>query len=252
MEDNSFISQLDNCLNTFETVQLDQFPPGFLMDRSETKFLLNQINLFELLTAFHDWKILKIENMIQEYETTYFDDQLLTSYYDHYRGKANRFKVRKRFYQSTGTSFFEVKRKNNKGLTTKNRLLIDKNDSITAEKTLCFLTDSSLTIVPNDLKEQLHNRFSRIVLVDGSLSKKMTVDFNLSFQKEEESKEIKDCAIIELKYLSYPTSDIKKIINLGGIESSFSKYCIGTALLNKDVKINAFKPILIKINQWNF
>lgn len=255
MEAIEFCKSVNEELTSFHSFQLTDLAESFLMDRLETKFLLEQKQLFALLRAYKYWKVLafddEMEPYVQSYVTTYYDDKNLTSYYDHYRGKANRFKLRKRFYDSTQQTYIEIKQKNNKGQTNKKRSLLKKDQDVTSSKIDDLVRLEKLELSFSDFKEQLTSKFSRVVLVDPLFEKKMTIDFNLRFEKGQEVKAINEQVVIELKYRKSPRLDIKKITNLGAKESSFSKYCIGTALLNQSVKKNSFKPTLIKINQWN-
>ena len=56
------------------------------------------------------------------YETCYFDDADLRSYFDHHQGRRQRMKVRVRRYVDAALCFVEVKLKDKRGMTVKKRM----------------------------------------------------------------------------------------------------------------------------------
>jgi len=56
------------------------------------------------------------------YDTCYFDDADYSSYFDHYKGRRIRCKVRMRKYADANLCFVEVKLKHKRGMTIKERL----------------------------------------------------------------------------------------------------------------------------------
>ena len=92
-------------------------------------------------------------------------------------------------------------------------------------------------------------------MVNKFLKERITIDFNLRFESEQ--KTIKDetnhIVIAEVKQEKLDrTSCFYKLMKENSIRpSSMSKYCIGTSLLNKELKANRFKKnfrVLIKNN----
>ena len=162
---------------------------------------------------------------------------------NHHNGKLNRSKVRFREYIDSQVSFLEVKRKNSKGKTIKKRIQVDA-----PTKTLNL---DQKQFIKNRLKEDYDllychtNFFHRITMVNKFLKERITIDFDLRF--ESEKKTIKDetnyIVIAEVKQEKLDsTSFFYKLMKENNIRpSSMSKYCIGTSLLNKDLKANRFK-----------
>ena len=95
-----------------------------LMNRVDTKFLVPAYLLDACLRGLeHHYSILEIDGRRRfTYDTLYFDTPERQLYLDHHNGKLNRFKLRIRHYRETGDSFLEVKKKNNRERTIKNRL----------------------------------------------------------------------------------------------------------------------------------
>ena len=115
-------------LNDLQKVSLDELDTVSLLDRKDTKFVFNQIDLPHILEKLKPfYRILEINNdRVYTYDTTYFDTDDFRFYVQHHNGSRNRFKVRFRKYSSNKKSFFEIKIKNNKDRTIKKRLKIDE------------------------------------------------------------------------------------------------------------------------------
>ena len=102
-----------NLLNHFETVSLDDLDRVRLLDRKDTKFVFNQIDLPHILEKLKPfYRILEINNdRVYTYDTTYFDTDDFQFYVQHHNGSRNRFKVRFRRYSSNKKLFFEINEK---------------------------------------------------------------------------------------------------------------------------------------------
>ena len=107
-------------------IHIDQMNNVKLMDRTDTKYCLEFSQLQEILNSIYkDYYALSIDGMNQlKYSTTYFDTYYRQMFVNHHRGKLNRYKIRKRTYLISDTSYLEVKFKSNKGRTVKNRMEI--------------------------------------------------------------------------------------------------------------------------------
>ena len=99
-----------NLLNNFQTVSLDDLDRVRLLDRQDTKFVFNQIDLPHILEKLKPfYRILEINNdRVYTYDTTYFDTDDFYFFVQHHNGSRNRFKVRYRRYSSNKKSFFEI------------------------------------------------------------------------------------------------------------------------------------------------
>lgn len=243
-------------LHKYSTVKLSDLQIGSreLMKRQETKFILTQEQLLTCLDLFtNDCSVLVINNnFTHSYKTKYFDTENLESYTDHHRGKSERFKIRKRKYISNGKSFFEIKKRNNKKFINKFRIPSTFEAHEINEIEQQFI-NTYLPVVNEKLYSFiLQNDYNRIVLIDNNRDLRITFDFNISFLCGDNSVHLNNVVIAEFKYHKMPKDYIHKMTNLGVSSTSFSKYCIGTAILNDKVKRNNFKTNLIKIKQWNF
>ena len=123
-------------LNDFQGVSLKELDKVKLLDRQDTKFVFNQVQLPLILERIKPlYRILEINNdRIFTYDTTYFDTDDFLFYNQHHNENRKRFKVRFRKYSSNNKSFFEIKIKNNKNRTLKKRLLVDEMNEYLGEQ----------------------------------------------------------------------------------------------------------------------
>ena len=85
-----------------------------------------------------DYKLLSVNHkLIAPYENIYFDTPELKSYHDHHNQRSSRYKIRFRRY-SDSDKCFEIKRKDNRGFTSKERLAIDSLSSHLTGKHMNF------------------------------------------------------------------------------------------------------------------
>ena len=104
----------------------------------------------------------------------------------------------------------------------------------------------------DELSPAIENWFNRITLVNSKKTERLTIDFNLEFHHLRSGlrDKLKQTAIIELKRDGNVPSPALGILWKTRIKrSGFSKYCIGSALTNKDLKSNNFKERLNLINK---
>ncbi len=83
-------------ISNFDKISLDEMNGVSLMKRVDTKFILTESQLSEILFQIQeDYKILEIDGeRLMEYSTLYFDTQNKYCYTDHHNRKANTFKIR--------------------------------------------------------------------------------------------------------------------------------------------------------------
>lgn len=225
-----------------------------LQNRTDTKFVFESTIFDKILTDITPYySILEIKGKrTNDYKTLYYDTQGLTSYIQHHNGKANRIKVRFREYVESKLCFLEVKFKNNKGRTIKSRSKVDKIEEALSEASMAFINDNSF-YDGNDLRPVLWNFFTRITLVSKTVNERLTIDLNLEFKNFENNneKEISHIIIAEVKQekASINSHFVKTMRKYHIQQSGMSKYCIGTALTNKEVKSNNFKERILKIKK---
>lgn len=238
-------------LETLEPITLEEMNDVKLLDRTDTKFTFHLKMLPEILAmASAHYRVLTIDNnRFARYETRYFDTPQFEMYIKHHNGKLNRNKVRFRTYLDSGLHFFEVKIKTNKGRTKKSRVKRETNDFSITEKAEQLLSKKT-HYTPDELCEAIRIYYNRITLVSNSLTERLTIDFDLRYQKNETVKAYPELVIAEVKQDKSAHSFFVKIMNEYRIKDiSMSKYCLGIASIVNNVKKNNFKPKISYVNK---
>jgi hypothetical protein len=167
------------------------------------------------------------------------------------RGKLNRHKVRYRLYESTGESFLEIKKKTNKNRTIKWRIENSSEPKSPDAEAARFIGEYIPFCLP-DLHPVLVNGFNRITLVGKACKERVTLDYNIAFSSPEgRNSGFAFLAIAELKREKISCISPFGIImkSMGIRPGSFSKYCMGSALINDMPRINMLKHNLLLINK---
>jgi len=182
------------------------------------------------------------------YYTLYYDTERCDMYLEHLRGRKTRQKIRIRAYEHSGVSFLEVKNKNNKGRTAKKRVECTVGEK---DKHTDFIA-SHLRYAPDRLRDRIENRFTRITLVNRNMTERLTIDTNLRLHNftTDTVCSLDGLVIIELKRDGLTYSPILELLRELRIQpSGFSKYCMGMALTDGELKKNCFKPRLRMISK---
>ena len=239
-------------LREFTPISLEEMSGVKLMNRTDTKFVTNMEKLHQLLEmAQEDYFVQEIDGGRNlEYDTTYFDTTQFDMYNQHQCNHTNRQKIRFRTYCTSGLQFMEVKTKNNHGRTKKKR--IEVTDMNLAEQEKSDFLGKYLRYGVDTLQPALNNHFSRITLVNKAKTERLTIDSALRFHNlvNGVDKDMGDLVIIELKRDGLVYSPVLEMLRQLRIHPhGFSKYCMGSALTNPELRINRFKRKLIEINK---
>ncbi|HAH23437.1 MAG TPA: hypothetical protein DCL77_06735 [Prolixibacteraceae bacterium] len=241
-----------NCLLPFNKVTLGDLDQVKLMDRTDLKYCLHIKLLPQILEAIQsDYFVLEIKGeTVFKYDNTYFDTPDNQMFNCHHNGRANRFKIRMRSYVESNLNFLEIKLKNNKGRTIKERII--KREFIPEFTTdeAAFLEQASPFPI-QQLEPKIKSSFSRFTLVDKEFTQRVTVDLCPGFQNSENKVLLDKLVIIEIKQdkSSNPAKIINILQQLRVRQQGFSKYCVGRSLLEDKIKKNNFKPLLLKIKK---
>lgn len=242
--------KIQNIIYGFTPISLEETDGVSLMKRTDTKFVIHEKQLLEVLNVLGDsYKVLEInEKRIMRYSSLYFDTESCKFYNDHHNGKVNRTKIRIRKYVDSNLCFLEVKQKNGKGDTEKSRMEIDDFETNLSTTSQEFI--SSVTHQHFALKPIIWNKFKRITLVNKKAGERLTIDLNLLFKNDESKKKFRDLVIVEVKQTRINrNSPVIQVLKESGITPyRISKYCIGIISLYKQVKYNNFKRKQLKIN----
>ena len=245
-------STLEESLKEFRSISLKEMNKARLMNRLDNKFLLNLSQLEELLPELQKhYDVLEIKGSpMQNYTSYYYDTKDFDMYKDHHNRRANRYKVRQRVYNNSGDSFFEIKCKNNKGFTNKVRIETEKAHSHIPSKYFDFISNNT-PYHALQLRRVMENNFDRFTLTNHKRNQRITVDTGITCWYGNKPLELPNLVVAEIKSTR---DDIDKtIFNLfqqNGIHAgSMSKYSLGMAMLNPDLKSNLFKQRIHTLNK---
>lgn len=238
---------INNILKKFRPVSLSEIDEVKLMNRIDRKYWFHISDLSDILhetIPFYD--ILEINgHRLMDYETTYFDTPDNKMFRFHHNRKLNRFKIRRRRYHSTESDFLEIKLKNNKRRTIKKRIETTLNGSAFSNDESGFIGENS-PFESLNLNPTLKNNFQRITLVNKEKTDRCTLDMNLGFENKSGKINFENLVIVELKRgRNLKSSFIISLLRKKHVrQRGLSKYCTGRAMLEPELKQNAFKPRL--------
>lgn len=244
--------ELDINTDGFQPITLDKMDQVKLMNRRDTKYWFHKDQISEILDAVaSDYYILAIDGEQKlPYTTNYFDTEKSAMYLAHHNGKLNRYKVRRRKYIQSNISFLELKFKTNKGRTIKKRIPADYEKGSFTEEEQLFISENTPFDAP-ELQLSLVNAFTRITLINKKFTERCTIDFDLKFTIGDRMEKLDNLVIVEVKTEGKPAnSPLAKALFTRRVKSSgFSKYCVGKALVDKQLKQNAFKAKLGQLSR---
>ena len=239
-------------LDRFDSVSLSELRGTKLMRRTDTKYLFQEEQLPQILENLSaDYDVLSVGGVrIQHYLTRYYDTPDFTFYRQHHNGQRDRFKLRVRSYLDSDLSFLEVKRKDNLDRTQKSRLETPYWANHNSPDVASFL-EYALPEIQPPLVPKITNQFYRIALVSKHDRERLSLDLDLRFLSPSGQFSLPGIVVAEVKqpYFSVHASFIQKMREANYRPTSFSKYCIGVALAYPNLKRNAFKPLLLEIQQ---
>ena len=241
-------------IETFHPISLKEMDSVQLLNRIDTKYVLSLDLLPHILKEIQPhYRTLDIESeRIFSYNSLYFDTPTDYMYLAHHNGKLNRYKIRFRRYVSSGLCFLEIKYKIKGTRTLKHRTVIQDIETRLSPRSEEYIRKYT-PFMNGDLAPKVHTDFSRITLVSKELNERVTIDLDLQFRRNGDSRDVGNVVIVELKRDSNArNSNLVNTLNFYGVyPKGFSKYCIGRALLEQTLKQNNFKERLLMINKIN-
>lgn len=245
------MGELSDILLSFPPISLEEMKAVKLMNRIDTKYLVDRERLPEILSRLtgHFYVQELAGRRVAHYHTLYYDTPDVQMYHVHHAGKLNRQKLRARIYCETDTAFCEIKTKNNKKRTKKKRVELDLSDfgNMLQNPEIHEFVSKKLWYDPALLVPQVENEFDRITLVNVGKTERLTIDMNIHFRNRYtyNDAEVPHLVIIELKQDGNIPSFFKSVLQEMRIHPyRVSKYCLGTMLTNPSVKMNRFKKKL--------
>lgn len=232
-------------------ITLEEMSGVKLMKRTDTKYVTDIATLVRLLSlASHGYYVQEINNSrLAHYNTLYWDFPTDHHYYlIHAQKRKPRTKVRTRRYVDSGIAFLEIKRKDNHGKTRKKRVNVPIEGTIMEDSRYGseFLKEQ-LGLTFDELIPALSNFFTRITLVNYQKTERVTIDLQLRIENHETgiNADLGNAVIIELKRDGRTFSPLLAMLRELRIKpSGFSKYVIGTAVTNPNLRKNLLRKRL--------
>ncbi len=252
-ESSAVMTNLSEVLSQFDTHKLDSPAENLMSDRRDAKYLLPMAVLPRFLKGLSpQFSLLEHGgSRCFTYENTYFDTPELTCYQQHHNGQLGRLKVRYRRYRESDTAFFDLKFKNNKRRTIKERLEWGH-----AQSDVCVDSDNFPTGLKSALWHQsLDGAYRRLSLWNADSEDRLTVDFDLCFQTPDENNRthLPEFFVAELKRRGKLSGSdfFQRAKTYTYLPTDFSKYCVGILITRPHShKYNNFKPLLRRLQQF--
>jgi len=245
-------SQTEEQLLQFQKITLQEMEAVQLQDRMDTKLVFHRDRLpFILARLKDDYLVFEINNCrLSPYQTLYFDDDRWKLYLMHHNEKMNRFKLRYRTYVNSDLSFFEVKYKNNKGRTQKERIKVPCVSNEIDESAAKLMKEIT-NLEPAGFFPKLWVNYSRITFVSKLKTERVTVDLHLCYKNNDSRIALDDLVIAEVKQgRASSGSPFLRLMKEQGIRAgAISKYCLGVVMLHDNVKKNNFKIKMMTVNK---
>ncbi len=245
------MTDLNSILQRFEPITLTEMDSVKLQNRVDTKYVFATGILPGLLeTMAPDYRLLHVNGSSgSAYRSLYFDTPDLQHFRDHHNRRTFRSKVRFREYIGSDLVFLEVKRKTAGGRTDKARIRVEAIPEQLSAEQLAFVhsaTGKAEVLVPS-----LWNHFTRYTFVNRHTPERLTMDIGLSFSDPKGQRPLGPIVVAELKQERADRSSpfVKRMRERGIRPAGMSKYCVGMLLLERPVKHNAFKEVLLQLQR---
>lgn len=239
---------LDSVLQKMDSISLEEMSTVKLMNRIDTKYLLNKKILDQLANNWNSsFMVQEIDgNRVANYKTLYFDTEDVLTYRIHHDQHLTRQKVRQREYVDTGTVFCEIKNKKNNGRTKKKRIVIPRSEwgRLYDFPEMARFLEEKVWVTKQPMSPMLQNQFKRITLVNKTRTERITIDSDIRFHnmRNDKEAEVPEFVIIEVKQDGNRESDFKLLLRDARVQQrGLSKYCLGLLLTDETIKYNRFK-----------
>lgn len=241
-------NNLNTLIQNFTPISLEEMDKVEFLNRVDNKFVFHISELLELLNDCQsEYRILDVNGVRNHfYDSLYFDTSDFLMYHLHHNQRLNRYKVRFRKYvNSNGLTFFEIKFKDNKEKTFKKRKKYNDIEYSIHDELYDFLS-KNIAIQNVQWLPSLQVQYHRITLVHQNLNERVTIDTQLKFNNFENAYFFENLVIAEVKRNNYAehTAFLKLLKKHRIREGGLSKYCTGMALTYSHIRKNNFLPKL--------
>jgi len=232
----------------YQPIYLHELGGNELLQRIDRKLAVPVAQLDTLLQEVAPfYRILEVNGwQLNPYQTDYFDTVDRHCYLSHHGGRTRRYKIRHRHYTKSDVAFWEVKARYAEGKSKKMRHSGHRHD--VADPQVAALVSEHSPYHWEKLEHCLRVGYERITLVHHYQYERVTIDTALWFEIGEKRVTLPGLAIVEIKQGKHQASPMWESLRKRqwGIRS-VSKYCLGMALLQPELKQNHFKPTISKL-----
>ncbi len=252
---------LGDVLLGLETVGLDEMrATADLQTRKDRKYLVPAAEVPALVRAHGSGlRVLTIGSHSQfRYRSIYFDTPELSCYFDAAHRRPSRYKVRTRHYLDTQLCMLEVKTRDSRGRTVKQRQACDpaEESGLTADGRAFVSAIGAERVATSDLRPLLTVSYGRAtLLVDLAESARVTIDTALLWRESKErgieaELSLGPMALIETKTVGRPCAFDHMLWRSGHRPATFSKYGTGLAALTPTLAANKWNRVLRRHLNW--
>jgi hypothetical protein len=245
------VSDPSETISRFEPISLAEMDSVKLQNRVDTKYVFSGADLPGLLERMlPDYRLLHVNGEAgTRYRSLYFDTADHQHFQDHHNKRTFRNKVRFREYIGSSLAYLEVKRKTAGGRTDKARIKVDAIPERLSPEHQAFIAEA--TGRTEVLEPSLWNHFTRYTFVNRSRPERLTMDVGLRFSDPGQGSELGNIVVAELKQeRSDRSSPFVRLMRERGLRpAGMSKYCVGMLMLQRPVKHNAFKEVLLRLQR---
>ncbi len=233
-------------VSQFRPITLEEMSGVKLMNRTDTKYVISLSQLIQLLHfARNHYRIQETNSeRLIEYHTTYFDTDDWQMLRAHTTGRTTRQKIRVRTYIGSNLTFIEIKKKNNKGRTKKQRIEVTPVCHVSLTSDAALYVSDHAKYNPATLKPAVTNSFKRITLVNNEQTERLTIDLDLMLTncRSLTEQHLSQTVVVEVKRDGRQNSHIINWLNKERIRKhGFSKYCYGALLTDGTLPIGIMK-----------
>lgn len=266
------MTEMLDTLRTLAPVSLEELTAAAdLQTRRDRKYLVPRSLLPRLLRPLAEvgppTRVLTIDGIRSfRYESIYFDNADLVSYFGAARRRPRRFKVRTRSYLDTGGCMLEVKTRDTRSRTVKHRHPYDlerRAELTDYGRQFVATVDQAATMV-HQLRPTLATVYRRVTMViaDGDDDVRVTIDLDLAWealrpasrhgpgQPDGRRLYLTRSALLETKTLGKPCIIDRALWRHGLRPITVSKYCTGLAALRPYLPANKWNRVLRQHLDW--
>lgn len=220
-----------------------------LLQRRDRKYVVPLEVVAELVERLGGGiRVLQIDGRrMFRYQSVYFDTPGSSSYLAAARRRSRRYKVRTRAYLDAGHCLLEVKTRDPRGRTIKERRghALERADRLDAGDRPFLGGWSEIGTDVADLEPSLTTSYVRTTLLLEAEDARVTIDTDVQGQLPDGSTAaLAGMAIVETKSAGPPSSADRILWSLGHRPTRISKYCTSLAALRRELPSNRWTRAL--------